>query len=133
MKALPTLLATGALTALVVLGSCGGGEEPAPKPAPVVKTEAQKAADTKFELLCSTCHGKTGLGDGPAAANLDLKPRDYTDKTWQGSVDDAYLAKIILEGGAAVGKSAQMPPAPDLKDKPEVVDALVAIVRSFAD
>jgi hypothetical protein len=50
---------------------------------------------------------------------------------WQKSVTDEHLAKIILEGGAAVGLSPLMPPNPDLADKPQVVDALVAVIRSF--
>ena len=66
-----------------------------------------------------------------AAAALNPKPRAFGDKAWQASVDDTYLAKIIVEGGAAVGKSALMPPNADLKDKPEVVKGLVAKVRSY--
>ena len=37
----------------------------------------------------------------------------------------------IIGGGPAVGKSMMMPANPDLKDKPEVVEGLVRIVRSF--
>jgi hypothetical protein len=38
---------------------------------------------------------------------------------------------VIIEGGAAVGKSPLMTPNADLKDKPDVVAALVKKVRSF--
>ena len=41
------------------------------------------------------------------------------------------IGKAILEGGAAVGKSAVMPSNPDLQKKPEVVGELVKIVRDF--
>lgn len=120
--------------------------EPAPAPAPAPTEPAAQApaapaqaaalspaeeAKNTFATLCSTCHGTSGKGDGAAAANLDPKPRDYTDKAWQASVTDEDLAKIILEGGAAVGKSALMPPNPQFKDKPEVIAELVKIVRSF--
>jgi mono/diheme cytochrome c family protein len=91
---------------------------------------ADEAKQT-FKTLCSTCHGAVGKGDGVAAANLNPKPRNYTDKAWQASVTDDQLAKVILEGGAAVGKSPLMPPNPQLKDKPEVIAELVKIVRSF--
>ena len=77
------------------------------------------------------CHGAGGKGDGQAAAALNPKPRNYTDKAWQATVPDAEIEKAILEGGAAVGKSNLMPPNPDLKDKPDVVRALRAKVRSF--
>jgi mono/diheme cytochrome c family protein len=91
---------------------------------------ADEAKQT-FSTLCVTCHGADGKGDGVAAANLNPKPRNYTDKAWQASVTDDQLAKVILEGGAAVGKSPLMPPNPQLKDKPQVIAELVKIVRGF--
>ena len=78
-----------------------------------------------------TCHGSDGKGSGPAAAALNPKPRDYTDSAWQGTVTDDQLRTTIIKGGAAVGKSALMPPNPDLEAKPAVVDGLVAKIRSF--
>jgi mono/diheme cytochrome c family protein len=84
-----------------------------------------------FAQRCSTCHGTDGKGTGAAAAALQTKPRNYTDKAWQASVTDAQLEKTIVEGGAAVGKSPLMPPNPDLKTKPDVVRGLVTLVRSF--
>ena len=41
------------------------------------------------------------------------------------------IAKVIVEGGAAIGKSPMMTANPDLKDKPEVVKALVAKIRTY--
>jgi mono/diheme cytochrome c family protein len=84
-----------------------------------------------FQNVCATCHGADGTGNGPAAASLNPKPRNYTDAAWQASVTDDELKKTILLGGQAVGKSPMMPGNPNLKDKPEVIDGLVAIVRSF--
>jgi mono/diheme cytochrome c family protein len=112
-------------------------ETPAPEPEPpVVEPVAQEAramAKTKWDTLCATCHGKIGRGDGPASAALAAGLlRDDSDLAWQKSVTDEYLAVVIVEGGAAVGKSPLMPPSPDLDGRPEVVSGLVAIVRSFA-
>jgi hypothetical protein len=59
------------------------------------------------------------------------KPRNFQDPVWQKSVSDEYLAQIIQYGGAAVGRSAAMPPNPDLTSKPDVVAALSAHVRSL--
>lgn len=89
------------------------------------------AAKEVFDTRCSACHGTSGKGDGPGAAALSPKPRNYTDKTWQASVTDEQIKKTILLGGAAVGKSPIMPASPDLDSKPEVVDGLVKIVRGF--
>jgi hypothetical protein len=47
-------------------------------------------------------------------------------------VTDAEIRKTILEGGLAVGKSPIMPAQPQLADKPEVLDEMVKLVRSFA-
>lgn len=88
-------------------------------------------ARSLFQSVCATCHGPDGKGNGVAAAALDPKPRNYTDKAWQASVTDDDLRKIILFGGAAVGKSAVMPGTPQLKDKPEQLTALIQIIRAF--
>ena len=58
-------------------------------------------------------------------------PRNYADAAWQQSISDAQIAKAIVFGGSAVGKSRLMPPNPDLRDSPEVVEALVAVIRGF--
>jgi cytochrome c553 len=88
-------------------------------------------AQTTFKTVCATCHGEGGLGNGPGAATLTPKPRNYTDKAWQASVTDDQIKQTILMGGAAVGKSPMMPAQPQLKEKPEVVAALVKIIRTF--
>ena len=66
-------------------------EPPAPSPAPSTAPSSsllrQEARDV-FNTLCSTCHGQGGKGDGAVAANLETKPRDYTDKVWQASISD---------------------------------------------
>lgn len=108
--------------------AAAGGAPPAQKP---VSAVSLKQAEEKYQSLCSTCHGASGKGDGPAAANLDPKPRSFADVAWQGSVTDDHIKKVITFGGAAVGKSPVMPPSPDLKSQPEVLDALVGMVRSF--
>lgn len=133
------------LSALLV-PACGGEKDDqaqkneAPKNSAAAKltiddqptdSAAMKEAKNRFRTVCATCHGTTGQGDGAAAANFPVKPRSYADQAWQASVTDAHLAKVILEGGAAVGKSPLMPPNDDLADKKEVVDSLVALIRSY--
>jgi cytochrome c553 len=109
-------------------------EPEATEPAEVVATgdgEPAAAAQKIWATLCATCHGEQGLGDGPAAQHLDPPPRNYTDAAWQASVTDEHLAKVIVEGGMAVGLAPIMPPNPTLTDKPDVVAELVKIVRGF--
>jgi mono/diheme cytochrome c family protein len=101
-------------------GSGGGG------------SAAEAQAALIFKSRCSTCHGMDGRGNGPAAITLNPKPRNYTDPAWQKSVTDDHIREIIVKGGAALGKSPNMLANPDLADKPDVVDALMKKVRSFA-
>lgn len=91
----------------------------------------RKEAQQLFQMLCATCHGPNGRGDGPAAVALQPKPRNYTERTWQLVVSDDHLRRIIVRGGAAVGRSPMMPASPQLRDKPGVVDALVELIRGF--
>lgn len=84
-----------------------------------------------FGVRCAVCHGQDGRGNGPGSAALDPKPRDYSDMAWQKSVTDEEIKKVIVEGGPAVGKSVLMAPNPDLGQKPEVLDAMVKLIRSF--
>jgi len=98
--------------------------------APLVASPADEAKQLA-QVRCAMCHGVSGKGDGPSAATLTPKPRDLTNKDWQKSVSDAQIHSVIVQGGAGVGKSALMPPNPDLADKPQVVDELVKIVRGW--
>ena len=100
------------------------------QPAHTAAATATAATEDLFKSRCAPCHGEAGHGDGPGAAALNPKPRNYTDVAWQGKVTDEDIKKTILYGGAAVGKSPQMPANPDLDGKPEL-DELVKTVRSF--
>lgn len=84
-----------------------------------------------FQAKCTVCHGTSGHGDGPGAQALDPKPRNFADKSWQGGVTDEQISKIITEGGPAVGKSAGMPPNPDLAGQADVLSEMVKLVRGF--
>lgn len=88
-------------------------------------------ASRYFKGICAGCHGLGGLGNGSAAAALNPRPRNFTDRAWQASVTDAHIRTTILKGGAAVGKSALMPPQPGLGEDPQTLEALVKLVRGY--
>jgi mono/diheme cytochrome c family protein len=96
-----------------------------------VPEAAMKRAGIIYSQRCVACHGEKGDGAGPGAFAVKPKPRNYTDAEWQKTVTDEELAKAIVRGGLAVGKSYMMPASYDLKSKPDVVNALVVIIRSF--
>lgn len=90
-----------------------------------------EAARKVYAERCSSCHGPSGNGDGPASAALNPKPQNYHDAAWQKATSDETIKEVIVKGGAGVGKSPLMPPHPDLADKPEILNGLVALIRSF--
>jgi cytochrome c553 len=122
---------------LALAPACSRSSPPQEQPPPAAAAadvsgpSPAEEAHTTFSQICAACHGQDGKGDGPGAAQLTPKPRNYTDKAWQASVTDAQITNTILMGGAAVGKSPSMPAQPQLKDKPQVVAELVRIVRSY--
>jgi mono/diheme cytochrome c family protein len=59
-----------------------------------------------FSTYCVVCHGPSGTGNGPAAANLNPKPQDLTDAGFQRSMDREKLFTNISSGPH---KSAYMP------------------------
>ncbi|HSB68475.1 MAG TPA: cytochrome c [Candidatus Methylomirabilis sp.] len=84
-----------------------------------------------FSQVCAACHGSSGKGDGPAAASLNPKPRDLSDKGYLAGLKDDYLKKLIKEGGQAAGKSPLMPPLGGaLKD--DDIENVISYVRSLA-
>jgi cytochrome c oxidase cbb3-type subunit 3 len=83
-----------------------------------------------YGQFCASCHGQSGKGDGPAAAALNPKPRDHTDKETMSKLSDEELFKVIKNGGASVGKSPLMPAwGASLKD--EQIRDVMAYVRTL--
>lgn len=115
-----------------------GGPAPAATPPSTTPTRTATAAASPtsqarelYRARCVACHGRDGLGDGPAAGVLNPRPRSFADGSWQSSVTDEAIEAIILQGGQAVGKSPLMPANLDLADKKDVVVALRVMVRKM--
>ncbi len=84
-----------------------------------------------YDQMCASCHGPSGKGDGAAAAALNPKPKDLSDKKYVSGLKDDYMKKLVKEGGPAVGKSPLMPPLGSaLKD--DDVENVIAYVRTLA-
>jgi len=84
-----------------------------------------------FQQYCAACHGAAGKGDGAMGAAMNPKPKDLADKAYNASMKDEYLAKLIKEGGPAVGKSPMMPKMGGTLKDAEVAD-VIAFIRSLA-
>jgi len=124
----------------MLLTACGDGSAPNPSEAPANpaastiplpgtgpvspgainavtgEPSAQNDGGTAFDAAgtfvqaCGPCHGATGSGDGPAGATLPVKPTNLSSADFWTDRDDASVAKIIKDGGAASGKSPLMAP-----------------------
>lgn len=96
---------------------------------PAANVGAVSIAD-QYKQFCSSCHGETGKGDGPAGAALTPHPRNFVDAAWQSSTSDERMANVISKGGAANGLSAIMAPWGGVLN-PDQVKEMVAHIRKF--
>jgi mono/diheme cytochrome c family protein len=99
-RQLAPILAAAALAALPVAAHAAGDAA---------------AGKQKFDMLCASCHGTDGKGDGPAGAALNPPPRDFTKAEFKYDANkdgktgtDEDLTLIIKNGAAAYGGSPLM-------------------------
>ena len=84
-----------------------------------------------YTQRCVSCHGVTGLGDGPVGAGLPptMKPRDFNAGTFKYATDDAKMKEVIVKGGVPYGLNPLMAPQAGLTD--DDLNNLVAYVHSL--
>lgn len=83
-----------------------------------------------FRHYCATCHGQEGRGDGLNAYNLDPRPRDLSDGSFQKLRSDEDLAAVIRSGGGVSGLSTGMPPWGRTLDE-RMIRNVVAYLRAL--
>lgn len=59
--------------------------------------ESIKEGKSLWSKHCASCHGKTGLGDGTKAAQLDTEPGDFSKAAFHKQTDGSMFYKT-LEG-----------------------------------
>ncbi len=75
---------------------------------------------------CAACHGDSGGGDGPGAAALDPKPRNFRDPDfWRGRT--AVQMKLVVKDGKP---GTLMAPFAGVLSDAEI-DAVVGYLRTF--
>lgn len=84
-----------------------------------------------YARVCSSCHGMTGKADTVSAQYLNPKPRNFTDKAWQASVNDDHIKSVFIKGGGSVGLSATMAAFPGEFKKEGQAEQMVAYIRKF--
>ena len=67
--------------------------------------------DALFQTNCAACHGAAGHGNGPAAASLDPKPVNFTDRARAQERSIFALEQVIDQGidGTAMQSFASLP------------------------
>lgn len=85
------------------------------------------------EKFCSRCHNAESTAEKVSNHdNLSVPPHAFSDGAALNQMSRENLIAIIAHGGAALGKSAEMPPyAPTLSTSE--IEALMAYIRAVAD
>jgi mono/diheme cytochrome c family protein len=108
----------------------GGGMIGSEMVSGIQMAQAAGEAASIYSNLCASCHGAKGQGDGPAAAALNPKPRDFADCKVMAKISDDTLFKAINGGGQSVGLSAMMPPWGGSLTEQQIHE-LVKYIRGF--
>jgi mono/diheme cytochrome c family protein len=85
------------------------------------------------QQYCSRCHDPESTPERVSNMdNLATKPHAFTDGETLNKISDADLTAIISHGGAALNKSAEMPPYGYTLSKTDI-QALLSYIRAVAD
>jgi mono/diheme cytochrome c family protein len=100
--------ATRDLVTRYLAGLPGNATDAAPSTTPSAATAAN-TGEALYARWCAACHGATGKGDGPNAANLPVKPAAHASREAMSARPDDSLFDTIASGGAVMNRSPRMP------------------------
>jgi len=101
--------------------------ENAPPPVEGTRTTAAQTVDSRalaqdaslaskgkslYLINCASCHGTDGRGDGPAAASINPKPRNYRTEQFKFGNDIVSIYNTLMKGspGTSMPSFALLPP-----------------------
>ncbi len=94
-------------------------------PLPRTAETAQRGAAV-YQQNCASCHGATGMGDGPAARELSPHPANLARLSRMPMVEwDPFMYWTVAEGGAPLGTA--MPPFKDVLSMDDIWSAIAYI------
>jgi len=85
-----------------------------------------------FAAKCALCHGEKGDGKGPGAANLPLKPADFTDGKMVAEMAGNYWVWRVSEGGLVEPFRSKGSTMPAWKSELSMEDRWAVIAYSHA-
>lgn len=90
--------------------------EKAAKTANPVKADASSISEGKslWTQHCVSCHGKTGMGDGSKAAQLETQPADFNKANTYAQSDGALFYKIAEGRGDMPSFKKKIPDQEDI-------------------
>jgi mono/diheme cytochrome c family protein len=93
---------------------------------PVAANESSFTAGQKIYLKrCVSCHGKTGNGDGPNAADLGIDPAKLSDPAIRKQTDGELFWKITVGKKPMPGYATRLSPT----DRWNVINYLRSLAR----
>jgi mono/diheme cytochrome c family protein len=93
---------------------------------PIAVSESSLSAGQKIYMKrCVACHGKTGNGDGPDAADLGIHPAKLSDPATQRETDGALFWKITVGKKPMPNYGTRLSPT----DRWNVINYLRSLVR----
>ena len=117
---------TRELIARFLGGKAPISQAPGPRPQAAPSTNGAQL----YAKWCASCHGTTGKGDGPNAANLPVKPAVHSSGEAMSARPDDSLFDTIASGGAVMNRSPRMPPFGGTLS-PAEIRALVRHIRTL--
>ena len=128
---------------VLLLSACGGGasDAPAERPSPPVEfaelknpldgvDTAVSAGKATYNVNCASCHGDTGLGDGPIGSSLNPEPGNLAEA--QMKMSDGYLYWRIADGGIMEPFNSAMPSWSGVLSEDQIWE-VIAYIRSFGN
>lgn len=125
MRVPPVGTVSRELTPYKYVGDPLGAEQNLKNPleaTPEVLSRGQKY----YNIYCNVCHGDTGIGDGPVAAKMAVKPPSLMSEKVRG-FKDGRIFHIITEGQGVMGSYASQIPEEDTHKR----WAIVVYIRSL--
>ena len=123
----------GGASALFLAAAAYAGQGTPPMAAPAAKPAANATSiasgETLFKRHCQTCHGATGVGDGPTAKTLKGKLPNLADKKTTAMLTDSEIHNLIVKGKKS--EIGNMPPFDRKLKDPEIQD-IISFVRTLS-
>ncbi|HHS84099.1 MAG TPA: c-type cytochrome [Gammaproteobacteria bacterium] len=122
----------------VTMANAGGHEIPtAPdeylkmeNPYAEADEDVLKAAGKLYKRKCKKCHGSKGDGKGSSAADLEIKPPDFTKPGYLAGIKDGQLYWVLLKGGSEEAEMEAYGPGTDANISEDDLWKLVTYIRT---